>query len=345
VKTVARSGNAGSWTAVATVVIMAAGAAWLWSKPGNAPEAELTPVPLTAYRGAEDDPSFSPDGVQVAFQWCPGGPGRNCDIYVKQIGVEPPSRLTSTPEQEFSPAWSPDGQAIAFLRIFSRSKMALILIAQRGGRERVLTEFEASELSDRPSGPYLAWTPDSKWLVSAGLEVSRRPWSLYLVSVDTGEKRRLTMPPASTFWGDTAPALSPDGRNVAFIRQQIGAYDLYRLRLADGYIPRGGPERIPTDNPLNFSPTWTADGHEIVFASGNFINAGLWRTAVSQSAKPRRLAFASDHTSAPAVSRQGNHLAYVVSRYDPVRESRFFRSDQGLPRFGYPSRTGRMLCN
>jgi Tol biopolymer transport system component len=53
-----------------------------------------------------------------------------------------------------------------------------------------------------------------------------------------------------------------------------------------------------------------------VFSSGNWANNGLWRVAASAGAKPRRLAFASDGASAPAVSRQGNRLVYVANRTD-----------------------------
>ena len=61
-------------------------------------------------------PTFSPDGRQVAFQWSGDGPAENHDIYVKMVGSEPPLRLTTHPADDFAPAWSPDGQFIAFTR-------------------------------------------------------------------------------------------------------------------------------------------------------------------------------------------------------------------------------------
>ncbi len=81
-------------------------------------------------------------------------------------------------------------------------------------------------------------------------------------------------------------------------------------------MPQGEPERIAVGNLYVFGAAWTPDGSEIILASGNGSNSGLWRTAASKSAKPRRLAFASDQTFAPAVSRQGNRLAYVVASFD-----------------------------
>ena len=57
-----------------------------------------------------------------------------------------------------------------------------------------------------------------------------------------------------------------------------------------------------------------------MFSSGRGFTAGsiseLWRKAAFTSAKARKLAFATDDTSAPAISRQGDRLAYVVERSD-----------------------------
>ena len=103
---------------VAGAILAVSARFWLARSRPAPDEATLTTVPLTTYPGVEAYPSFSPDVTQVAYQGCPGGwaAGQNCDIYVKQIGIEPPSRLTDTPEQEYCPAWSPDGRFIAFLR-------------------------------------------------------------------------------------------------------------------------------------------------------------------------------------------------------------------------------------
>src|SRR5688500_6504784 len=72
------------------------------------PEPQLVPVPLTSYPGTEDDPSFSPDGTQVAFTWCKDTAGKECNVYIKDIGVEPPFKLTGQPAPEYSSVWSPD---------------------------------------------------------------------------------------------------------------------------------------------------------------------------------------------------------------------------------------------
>ena len=99
--------------------------------------------------------------------------------------MEPPFRLTTDPAEDCSPAWSPDGNFIAFLREVSPTKAALVIVPQRGGQERVLGE---TNLTYYASEPCLAWTPDSKWLA---FQDTAGP-GLFLLSVQTGERRRLT---------------------------------------------------------------------------------------------------------------------------------------------------------
>ena len=118
---------------VAAALVIATVGVWLARPKNEVPEAPLVAVPLTSYAGDEEQPSLSPDGTQVAFAW-DGERQNKSDIYVKQIGVDPPFRLTSDPAINYSPAWSPDGGFIAFLRELSRDQTDIVLVPQRGVR-------------------------------------------------------------------------------------------------------------------------------------------------------------------------------------------------------------------
>ena len=63
---------------------------WLNSDSDSAAQVNLPYValPLTSYPGAEENPSFSPDGSQVAFSWT-GEDGKNQDIYVTLVDGGP----------------------------------------------------------------------------------------------------------------------------------------------------------------------------------------------------------------------------------------------------------------
>jgi len=295
---------------VAALVLVVA-AAWLWFQRvrTTTPEAPLTAVPLTTYPGYEDYPSFSPDGTQVAFSWS-GEKEDNFDIYVKLIGAEPPLRLTTNPADELSPAWSPDGRWIAFLRDLSGGKYAVVLTSPVPGPERIVTESHR-ELSG-VDGPFLAWSPDSHWLAMVTADKPVELMALFLYSVETGEKRRLTSPPANVSW-DSCPAFSPDGRTLAFVRWV--AYwnsNLYLLDLSPGLKPVAQPKQLTHGSWRAASPAWTTEGRSLVFS----VWPNLWRVDASGTGKPQRLATIGADGANPAVSRRGNRLAYVQGRGD-----------------------------
>ena len=151
----------------------------------------LKAVPLTTLPGVERYPSFSPDGNHVAFTW--NGPKQdNPDIYVQQIGAGAPLRLTTDPRNDYNPVWSPDGRWIAFLRESSAGKSELRLIPPLGGPERKLARSGYARAFSTP--PYLAWCPDSNCLVVTDSPGEGRPDALFVVSLETGEKRQLTNP-------------------------------------------------------------------------------------------------------------------------------------------------------
>jgi serine/threonine protein kinase len=80
-------------------------------------QAPLTEVPLTSYPGYQDEPALSPDGSQFAFVWDGGQENALPQLYVSVVGRGTPLRLTNTAGSEARyPAWSPDGQTIAFVR-------------------------------------------------------------------------------------------------------------------------------------------------------------------------------------------------------------------------------------
>ena len=307
--------------AVAATVLAIAGWFWLNQSQPTPEESRLTAVPLTTYPGHEFSPSLSPDGTQVAFQWCQEGQNTSfhyldaCHIYIKQIGVEPASQFTNSATRDSSPAWSPDGQSIAFVRYLESKRCAVMLIPQRGGNERQLESWDLSKVSNPPFPPYLAWTPDSRNLVFPSMEEERKTLGLLLVSVETGAKRWLTTQAVGSDV-DTNPAFSPNGQTLAFTRHKGSNSDVYLLRVGEGYAPQGEPEKVDTGNPVNSGPAWMPDGKELVISSGTLNRETLWRIQVSNAGKPIQLGLPSENGFAPSISRTGKRLVYCVKKYD-----------------------------
>jgi serine/threonine protein kinase len=309
------------WTAFGAALILLAVAGWLWLGRSSVPKpkATLIPVPLTAYPGWESAPSFSPDGSQVTFQWSKTSRFQDDDIYIKQIGVEGnPFQLTDHPGSDQTPAWSPDGRSIAFARMLPPDwkRMSYIVMPQRGGSERTVAEFDTPGGAIDPNLEFYkpvkwcTWTADSKSLVVVGKRAPSASFALFLVSLETREQRRLTDPPPGS--ADFSPAVSPNGRSLAFSRgNDYNRADLYLLSLSEEMRPQGEPERLEFDTRLNLFPAWTADGREIVFVSAHTTaDMSLWKLGASNSAQRQRLPFAAPWN--PVVSHQGNRLAYAT---------------------------------
>jgi Tol biopolymer transport system component len=291
-------------------------AIWIQRSTNKTPEAPLTAVPLTSYPGTESQPSFSPDGNQVAFAWN-GEKQDNFDIYVKLIGAGGHLRLTTHPAYDYSPAWSPDGRSIAFLRDLPGGKAAVLLIPVLGGSERKLAETTSPHNGQGLPPSYVSWSPDGSSLVIEDKGSSNEPFSLYLLIIETGEKRRLTFPHEKTD-GDSGPSFSPDGRTLAFSRSvDDDVIDLHVLAISEELKSLGEPKRLTFSHRDTVHPVWTANGQEIIFSSGNFNNRSLWRIASSGSSQPQRLASVGQDGDDLAISRLGNRLAYTQSIYDP----------------------------
>jgi DNA-binding winged helix-turn-helix (wHTH) protein len=137
---------------VSVALLILAGVYFRVLRPGSRPT--MKTVPLTSYPGHQGDPAISPDGKQVAFAW-DGEKGGNFDIYVKLVDAGTPLRLTSSPADEYAPAWSADARYIAFCRDVS-DHVEILMIPALGGVERKLGES---------AGCGLSWSPDGKYLV------------------------------------------------------------------------------------------------------------------------------------------------------------------------------------
>lgn len=296
--------------AAAAILFFASGGALLWRRtriPAPAPQVHT----LTSYRNSESQPSFSPDGKQVAFQW--GGPNNdNLDIYVKLVGAENALRLTVDRMRDVSPAWSPDGTQIAFLRgkfnsigpVLSSVEAAVYVVSALGGNERKLADVPGA-------GAYpISWSPDGKWLSYARLNGDSP--GIYLLPADGGEPRRITRPSAPVTDGD--PRFSPDGHQIAYSTcTTVWECDLYVQDLDSAYAAQGGPRRITKQNTYIRGVTWA--GKSLVYSGSLAVGLlhYLWRVDASGTESPERLEIAGVHASYPAFSPANNRLAFLKS--------------------------------
>jgi Tol biopolymer transport system component/DNA-binding winged helix-turn-helix (wHTH) protein len=260
-------------------------------------------TPAVTLVGEKDTPSLSPDGQHLAFIWN-GGAGPYFNVYVKVIGTEESLRLTKQASMDFNPVWSPDARYIAFCRILKGATGIYIIPALGGAERRVRNtnwddqEFQgASRFADR-----LSWSPDGKLLAYSDRASRSEAASIFLLSLDSLEVRRLTSPLRSR--GDFSPEFSPDGQTLAFARDSQGVESIYAIPVSGGE-----EQRLTSDTKQKWGLTWTSDGREIVFSDSSW----LWKIPIRAGEPERRLQFGQDGVQ-PSI--RGNRLVYVQSRWN-----------------------------
>jgi Tol biopolymer transport system component/predicted Ser/Thr protein kinase len=278
------------WAGICLTALAVVGVVWVLVSTRGRDSTGLPSreIPLTGLPGWVRNPSFSPDGKQIAYRW--RTEGGDSSIYVKLIGTGTTLRLTNPPGVDSIPAWSPDGEWVVFFRSLPGNS-GIYIVSALGGPARRITPTEYCGGLD--------WFPDGKHLiVSEGLEDSTR---LSSVAVDTGQHQPAASNSGAPL-GDTDPALSPDGKTIAFIGWTASRVGNIYLMPVDG----GRPRWLATNAR---SIAWMPDGRAIVFSSEQ---GRLWRIPVT-GGTPQAVTSSAEVVSAPAIARRGNRLAYVVS--------------------------------
>ena len=189
--------------------------------------------------------SWLPDGTGFAFAGKSAESGEY-DIYVMKLSAgEPETRRIV--EDGILPAFSPDGQRLAF--ITHRDGNLELYIADSDGRNlRNLSRHAGRDV--RPT-----WSPRGD---RVAFESDRfgNP-EICIVEIASGEVVNVTRNPAQ----DRQPAWSPDGRQIAFVSDRDGEPSIY-LMAADGT----GVTRL-TPGYHDREPAWSPDGESLCFVS------------------------------------------------------------------------------
>jgi TolB protein len=187
-------------------------------------------------------------GSSSASASFPGRPGKiafvsdaagSNDIVVMNADGSGRENVTTGPEADTDPAWSPDGRLLAFVR-----DGAVHLVRADGTGLRRLTV-----------GTSPAWAPDGERLVFT--RRTGRGADLFVIRSDGSGLRRLTR----TVAAESEPEWSPDGRSIVFVRAaRTGSAHVYVMRPGGG-----GVRRVTTGAAEDQSPTWSPDSRRLAF--------------------------------------------------------------------------------
>jgi serine/threonine protein kinase/Tol biopolymer transport system component len=273
---------------------------------------------LTEGEGKETFPSIRPDGEFFVYVKSLGG---RSHILFQRVGDTSALKdlSQSSPSDDTQPAFSPDGEQIAFRS--ERNGGGIFVMGATGELVRQVTHF----------GYNPAWSPDGKEIVLA-TESADNPVrhsgtlsKLYLVKVDGTESRQLSQ-------GDAVqPSWSPNGSLIAYwgVPPGSGKRVIWTIRAAGGQ-----PVRVTDDDHLNWSPSWFPDGKFLYYSSNRGGLQNIWRVRIDDASgkvlgDPEAVTTPSSWSGLLSFSGDGRRMIYASNetktslerlRFEPQRE-------------------------
>jgi len=264
------------------------------ARPGNFPRL----LPLTFGTGIEFQPSLAPDGRSFVFVAEKDG---KFDIHFQRVGGENAINLTAdSPESDYGPAFSPDGELIAFHS--DRDGGGIFVMGATGESVRRLTDF----------GGDPAWSPDGRELAfsdvsmfdPAGRNVVAKLWR---VDVATGKITKISD-------GDAVqPCWSPDGKRIVYwgLPHGTGKRVMYTIPAAGGE-----PVALNDDDYINWSPVFSSDGRRLYFTSNRGGTMDLWHMPIDPATgravgEPQPITTSAGWAGEPHMSRDGRRIVYT----------------------------------
>jgi len=148
---------------------------------------------------------------------------------------------------QYSPAWSPDGQSIAYHENSEANVWDLLLRNVQTGKVVKVTENNAYDTDAN-------WSPDGRYIIySSSIDGNR---NIYLYDVASQKNKVLIKDKANKMH----PKWSPDGRSIAFVSNSGGSNQLYQYLLSDGSV-----KQLSDTKGNTFHPSWSQDGEKIIF--------------------------------------------------------------------------------
>ena len=195
--------------------------------------------------------SLSPDGRRLAIGLnTPSGD----HIWIKELPAGPLSRLTFDSGSEERPRWRPDGKAVTY----SEYNTPFLLQRSADGTGKVDTIVRAQV-------PLFEgfWSRDGKWLIGrvGGIDVRRNDRRII------GFRPGVDSAPAALVVSDgfdlSAPALSPDGRWLAYVSEETGRSEVYLRPFPN---TESGKWQVSTNG--GQAPLWAHSGKELFYVDG-----------------------------------------------------------------------------
>jgi serine/threonine protein kinase/Tol biopolymer transport system component len=220
-------------------------------------------------------------------------PDGQLDIYIMDPDGSNQRPLISEPDDDWLPAWSPDGEWIAWVSR-QHGNHQLYLAYADGSEARRISTSAGDDL-------HPAWSPDGRYILFQ--RVVNGNENLILLDLLEGSTTWLTDDPYSNGYA----VWSPDGQQIAWSSNRAGQNDIYAM---DVFAENPQPVRL-TDNPAyDYNPVWSPDGTRIAWVSNRGGSFDI-HMMFADGSNPTRWTSAPQDDLSPAWSPDGDAIAYV----------------------------------
>jgi hypothetical protein len=160
--------------------------------------------------------AISPDNTRLAVNTQPRLPSDDSHVWTKELPRGPFAQLTFEGAVNMRPSWSLDGRSVIFISDRGENRDVWVKHADGTGEAKIL-------LDDPAVIDEAFYSPSGEWLVyRSGKEDGARDIAAIRLNVDTVPTSLV----ASTF-DEVAPALSNDGRWLAYVSDRAGQPNVY----------------------------------------------------------------------------------------------------------------------
>ena len=202
---------------------------------------------VSSVMSTEHPPVWSPDGSRIAFVtfqagFVGGESGNRPDRHIVHTIRPDGSGLIELGDAASSPAWSPDGRRIAFVREEGDETRGLYTMDPDGGDQRLLWSFDRNH---RLWYNNLSWSPDGSEILYG---VSYAPFLVPVVVVGVDGSGPRPLAESTSTRGAGGAAWSPDGSRIAFHlisdNSDVVLYTTARDGSDERVLVRGNYERL-----------------------------------------------------------------------------------------------------
>jgi Tol biopolymer transport system component/DNA-binding winged helix-turn-helix (wHTH) protein len=208
--------------------------------------------------------SWSPDGKFIAFT--AKEPNQNTySISLLSVAALETRKLTEpgAEQQDWGPAFSPDGKELAFVRSNGALTMAdIFIVPSQGGAARRLT-FDNTVIASPPT-----WTRDGRSIVFSSPRTSIP--TLWRIPASGGTPVQVPQVGVVT----VHPSISPNGYRLAY-DQIMGRSSIWGIALRKPG-KRDSRTRVAVSGGYNWAPEFSPNGQRIVFLSDRLGTMEVW---------------------------------------------------------------------